>query len=183
MNFTSISFSLILILGTLNVFFITDLQIINPQPDSLSSSSSSSTTNLQNISVKITSPLEGKQVPPGKLTVSGISSDNQHKNCIVFVDWNDLKPFQPVRPAGPGGIGDYSKWIFTFDSSYHEIVEGENELTSKITCIDRTKPLTKWNSINITGSGTESISLTNFQSPLRGWIPQQTARSVQRACP
>ena len=34
---------------------------------------------------------------------------------------------------------------------YHEIVTGNNELTSKITCLDGGKPLTKWNSINVTG--------------------------------
>ncbi|MGI0051918.1 MAG: hypothetical protein ACRD8K_09290, partial [Nitrososphaeraceae archaeon] len=106
---------------------------------------------IQNLSVKITSPADGKNIPNGELTISGISSDTQDKNCIVFVDWNDMKPFQKVRAAGPGGIDDFSEWIFTFDSRYHEIVTGNNELTAKITCLGGDKPLTKWNSINLIG--------------------------------
>ncbi|HEY9485414.1 MAG TPA: hypothetical protein VIQ04_02130, partial [Nitrososphaeraceae archaeon] len=115
----------------------------------------------QNLSVKITSPADGKNIPTGELTISGTSSDNQNKNCIVFVDWNDMKPFQKVRAAGPGGIDDFSEWIFTFDSRYHEIVTGNNELTSKITCLDGEKPLTKWNSINLIGYN-NSLFLPNI---------------------
>ncbi len=153
MNFLIIPFFLILMIASLSIIFIYNLQIINPQPDTNSPS-------LANISVKITSPSEGKKVPTGKLTISGTSSDNQEKNCIVFVDWNDLKPFQPVRAAGPGGVDDFSKWIFIYDSNYHEIIEGNNELTSKITCLDGNKPLTKWNSINVTGYTHDSKSLS-----------------------
>ncbi|MDW0150205.1 MAG: hypothetical protein QOK89_07455, partial [Nitrososphaeraceae archaeon] len=135
------------------------------------------------MSVKITSPSEGKQIPSGELTISGISSDTQNKNCIVFVDWNDLKPFQKVRAAGPGGIDDFSEWIFTYDSSYHEIIAGNNELTSKITCLDGSKSLTKWNSINVTGysknssllsvlqKNTTSLGSTSKQLPLQTILP------------
>ncbi|HEX2407800.1 MAG TPA: hypothetical protein VHJ38_11420, partial [Nitrososphaeraceae archaeon] len=174
MNFLILPFFLILVIGSLSIIFIYDLQSINPQSDTNSSS-------LANITVKITSPSEEKKIPTGKLTISGISSDNQEKNCIVFVDWNDLKPFQPVRAAGPGGVDDFSEWIFTYDSNYHEIIEGNNELTSKITCLDGNKPLTKWNSINVTGYTLDSTSLsissqntTSTQSAYNQKIPLQT---------
>ena len=158
MNFLVMPIFTFFILGSLSIVFLSGVQSISSQSDTNSSS-------IENISVKIISPSQGKLVPTGKLTISGISSDNQEKECVVFVDWNDLKPFQSVRAAGPGGIDDYSEWIFTYDSSYHEIIEGENELTSKITCLDENKPLTKWNSINVTGSTTESMPLSNFSRP------------------
>jgi hypothetical protein len=174
MNFLVVPFFLILIIGSLSIIFLSNFQSISPQSDTNSSS-------LDNISVKITSPSFGKKVPTGELTISGISSDNQAKNCIVFVDWNDLKPFQPVRAAGPGGIDDFSEWIFTYDSKYHEIIEGDNELTSKITCLDGNKPLTKWNSLNLTGYNPDSESLstinqnnTSIESTDNQQVPLQT---------
>src|SRR5918995_88646 len=174
MNFLILPFFLSLIIGSLSILFLSDFQSINPQSDTNS-------TSFDNISIKITSPSEGKKVPIGELAISGISSDTQEKNCIVFVDWNDLKPFQPVRAAGPGGIDDFSKWIFTYDSKYHEIIEGENELTSKITCLVGNKPLTKWNSLNVTGYNPDSTSLsfikqntTSVKSTDEQQVPLQT---------
>ena len=143
MTFMFVSIFLTVLIGFLSVFFFYDFQMSNSQVQTPST--------IQNLSVKITSPADGKNIPSGELTISGISSDTQDKNCIVFVDWNDIKPFQKVRAAGPGGIDDFSEWIFTFDSRYHEIVTGNNELTAKITCLDGDKPLTKWNSINLIG--------------------------------
>ncbi|MDF2737382.1 MAG: hypothetical protein K0S93_1239, partial [Nitrososphaeraceae archaeon] len=174
MNFLILPFFLFLIIGSLSLIFISDFQSISPQSDTNSS-------RLDNISIKITSPSEGKKVPIGDLTISGISSDTQAKKCVVFVDWNDLKPFQPVRAAGPGGIDDFSEWIFTYDSKYHEIIEGENELTSKITCLVDNKPLTKWNSLNVTGYNPDSRSLsisnqntTSVKSTDERQVPLQT---------
>src|SRR5918994_3256539 len=174
MNFLILPFFLSLIIGSLSIIFLSGFQSINPQSDTNS-------TSFDNISIKITSPSEGKRVPIGELAISGISSDTQEKNCIVFVDWNDLKPFQPVRAAGPGGIDDFSEWIFTYDSKYHEIIEGENELTSKITCLVGNKPLTKWNSLNVTGYNPDSTSLsfikqntTSVKSTDEQQVPLQT---------
>src|SRR5918994_1984956 len=175
MKFMFVSFFLTSIIGFLCVSLFFDTQSINSQGETIPS--------LVNMSVKITSPSEGKQIPSGELTISGISSDTQDKNCIVFVDWNDLKPFQKVRAAGPGGIDDFSEWIFTYDSSYHEIIAGNNELTSKITCLDGSKSLTKWNSINVTGysknsslspviqKNTTSLASTSKQLPLQTILP------------
>ena len=155
MKFIVVSLFLTSLIGFLGLIIFYNLQSINSQGEI--------TQTLANISVKITSPSEGKKIPSGELTISGISSDTQNKNCIVFVDWNDMKPFQKVRAAGPGGIEDFSEWIFTYDSSYHEIIAGNNELTSKITCLDGSKPLTKWNSINVTGYPNNSSLLSDIQ--------------------
>src|ERR671911_803585 len=175
MKFMFVSFFLTSLIGFLSLSLFFDTQSINSQGETIPS--------LVNMSVKITSPSEGKQIPSGELTISGISSDTQDKNCIVFVDWNDLKPFQKVRAAGPGGIDDFSEWIFTYDSSYHEIIAGNNELTSKITCLDGIKSLTKWNSINVTGysknsslspviqKNTTSLASTSKQLPLQTILP------------
>src|SRR6187200_1542263 len=151
MKFMFVSIFLPSLIGFLSVTLFFDFPLIHSQGETNSS--------LVNMSVKITSPVEGKQIPSGELTISGISSDTPNQNCIVFVDWNDLKPFQKVRAAGPGGIDDFSEWIFTYDSSYHEIVAGNNELTSKITCLDVGKSLTKWNSINLTGYSKNASSI------------------------
>src|SRR5688572_23147482 len=171
MKFMFVSLFLTSLIAFLSLSLFFDTHSINSQGETIPS--------LVNMSVKITSPSEGKQIPSGELTISGISSDTQNKNCIVFVDWNDLKPFQKVRAAGPGGIDDFSEWIFTYDSSYHEIIAGNNELTSKITCLGGSKSLTKWNSINVTGSSllpviqknTTSLGSTSKQLPLQTILP------------
>ncbi len=171
-----VTFFITILIGLLGIIFFYDLQSINSQAQT-------TPKTFENISVKITSPAEGKKIPSGELTISGISSDTQNKNCIVFVDWNDLKPFQKVRAAGPGGIDDFSEWIYTYDSTYHKIIAGNNELTSKITCLDGSKPLTKWNSINVTGylqtssllrstqNNTTSLESSSKQVPLKTILP------------
>ena len=112
-------------------------------------------------SVKITSPTDSTRVPSGELTIYGTSSDDDTKDCQVFADWNDLKPMQNVTPQGPKGNEDYSKWSYTYTSGYHNIVEGANELTSKITCYDQAQnAISKSYSINVTGKN-EGIETNN----------------------
>jgi hypothetical protein len=132
------------------------------------------------VSVKITSHSDGEKVPVGKLTISGISSDDSDRNCLIYVDWNNKKPFQQVRASGPGGVGDFSEWFFTYDSNYHQIMEGNNDLTSKIMCVDdNTQSGTKWYSINLIGisnpSMVESIERNNTvkmpDQPFQNIIP------------
>ena len=95
------------------------------------------------------------------MTIYGTSSDSNTTNCQVFADWNDLKPMQSVTANGPKGTSDYSKWSFTYTGSYHGIVEGPNELTSKITCFEQGQNASsKSYSINVTGSGATS-EITN----------------------
>jgi hypothetical protein len=52
------------------------------------------------IGVKITSPMNGQQVPVGELTISGISTDNASTDCTVYADWNNTKPFQTAIATG-----------------------------------------------------------------------------------
>ncbi|MGI0033282.1 MAG: hypothetical protein ACRD97_08435 [Nitrososphaeraceae archaeon] len=114
------------------------------------------------ISIKINTPADlARVVPSGDLTIYGTSSDDDTTNCQVYADWNDLKPMQNVTPNGPKGNADYSKWSFTYTGSYHNIVEGPNELTSKITCYDQGQNASsKFYSINVTGTtdGNENTS-------------------------
>jgi hypothetical protein len=119
------------------------------------------------ISIKINTPADSVSVPSGDLTIYGISSDDDTKNCQVYADWNDMKPMQNVTPNGPKGEADYSKWSFTYTGSYHNIVEGPNELTSKITCYDQAhNSSSKSYSINVTGieEGSEIANDTVQQS-------------------
>jgi hypothetical protein len=100
--------------------------------------------------VKITSHYQGQQVPIGELNVSGISTDNATTPCQVYLDWNDLKPFQIATATGPGGVNDYSTWSFLYSENYHMINEGNNELTAKVSCGD-IPGSTKYYSLNVTG--------------------------------
>jgi hypothetical protein len=106
------------------------------------------------ISINILSPLSNQQVPVGELTISGSSSDNSTAQCQVYVDWNNLKPYQLATPKGSNGSGDFSSWSYTYTSKYHLIQTGLNDLTSKITCLvpPAGPTVTKWYSINVTGS-------------------------------
>ncbi|MDQ4056620.1 MAG: PKD domain-containing protein [Thermoproteota archaeon] len=100
--------------------------------------------------VKITSHYQDQQVPIGELNVSGISTDNATSGCQVYLDWNDLKPFQAATATGPAGLNDYSTWSFLYSKNYHMIKEGNNELTAKVSCGD-IPGSTKYYSLNVTG--------------------------------
>src|ERR1044071_7939102 len=105
------------------------------------------------VAVKIDTPVDSTNLPSGDLTIHGTSSDDDTTNCQVYADWNDLKPMQNVSANGPKGVSDFSKWSFTYTGNYHNIVEGQNELTSKITCYDSGQNATsKSYSINVTGT-------------------------------
>jgi hypothetical protein len=75
---------------------------------------------------------------------------------------------QIVTADGPKGDADYSKWTYTYNGDYHGIVEGSNELTSKITCYDQVQKLamSKSYSINVTGTkgGSEIANNTDNES-------------------
>jgi hypothetical protein len=114
------------------------------------------------VSIKINTPVDSDTVPVGDLTIQGTSSDDDTKNCQVYADWNDLKPMQNVTPSGSKGNADYSSWSFTYTGSYHNIVEGPNELTSKITCYDQGQNAsTKFYSVNVTGTTDRSENANN----------------------
>jgi hypothetical protein len=106
------------------------------------------------ISIKITSPSTGQQVPVGQLTISGRSTDNATTDCTVYADWNNTKPFQTAVATGSGGVNDYSTWAFTYTDKYHVITNGTNNLTSKLSCINNSSSaanLTKNYSVNVIG--------------------------------
>ncbi|HMG38006.1 MAG TPA: hypothetical protein VK566_02385 [Nitrososphaeraceae archaeon] len=127
------------------------------------------------ISIKIDSPVSNQQVPVGELTITGTSSDNSSAQCQVYVDWNNLKPYQLATPTGSNGTSDFSTWSYTYSSKYHLIQTGLNDLTSKITCLvpPGGPTVTKWYSVNVTGSTSPSQSpnplpnqSSNVQLPL-----------------
>ena len=112
--------------------------------------------------VKINYPIANQEVPVGTLNISGSSTDTASDDCSVFVDVNDIKPFQNTTATGPGGQSDYSNWTFTYSEKYKVITEGKNELTAKLTCNGNdiinsngtsniANEKSKWYSINITG--------------------------------
>lgn len=101
--------------------------------------------------VAIVSPEANATVPIGQLTIAGISADNSTTNCQVFVDLNDIGPYQNVTATGPGGQEDYSNWAFTFTQDYQLIGNGTNNITSKMFCSDGTNNATKYFSRNVTG--------------------------------
>jgi hypothetical protein len=116
--------------------------------------------------VTIESHEKDQYVPVGPLTISGTSSDDITTDCEVYIDWNDLKPFQkaiPKRSASNGTGGspsirsDYSNWTYSFTKEYHEIVEGTNELTAKLDCLAYPSNYTKFSSVNVTGAPQELI--------------------------
>ncbi len=119
------------------------------------------------ITIKIESPLSNQQVPVGELKISGTSSDNSSVQCQVYVDWNNLKPYQLATATGSNGTSDFSTWSFTYTSKYHLIQTGLNDLTSKITCLvpPAGPTVTKWFSINVTGSSSPNQT-SNVQLPL-----------------
>ncbi len=131
--------------------------------------------NVYGISIKIDSPVSNQQVPVGELTITGTSSDNSSAQCQVYVDWNNLKPYQLATPTGSNGTTDFSTWSYTYSSKYHLIQTGLNDLTSKITCLvpPGGPTVTKWYSVNVTGTTAPSQSpnpspnqSSNVQLPL-----------------
>jgi len=130
-----------------------DSQLTGPAMDSKNDDKSTLLSKDESTSkmfVKITSHKNADEVEAGELSIYGISSDSGSRDCIVEVDWNNEKPSQIVTPTGPGGPSDFSTWKFTYTKEYHEIEEGPNELTSKLTCVNPT-PSTKWYSVTLTG--------------------------------
>src|ERR671915_2240917 len=116
--------------------------------------------------VTIESHEKDQYAPIGPLTISGTSSDDVTTDCEVYIDWNDLKPFQKAIPKslasnGTGGSpsirSDYSNWTYSFTKEYHEIVEGTNELTAKLDCLAYPSNYTKFSSVNVTGAPQELI--------------------------
>jgi hypothetical protein len=136
---------------------------------------SSTTNDTGRPSIQIISPEDDQKVPPGELTIQGISSDNGDTDCKVFADVNDNTPMRNVTPTGDTKEeDDFSKWTFTYTQDYQLIKEGENELTAKITCLVREvvdgvvdmnsngTSMSKWHTVNVTGSSTAAAAQDSF---------------------
>jgi hypothetical protein len=106
------------------------------------------------LAVKITNPAKGQQVAIGKsLTLSGTSSYNTTSNCAIFVIVDGVRPYQKTIPTGQGVGNNYSKWKYTLTSAYAgTIKQGMNRITAKLVCEADPVNLTKFYSINVTGT-------------------------------
>jgi hypothetical protein len=126
-------------------------------------------------SVKITSPTKGQKLSDGvkTLTITGTSSDRPDTKCTVGVLINDIKPYKNVIPGGTGkGSEDFSSWKYTFAPSNNPVIkEGNNRVTSKISCINAKGPTTipstqsvKYYSVNFTGTSSSYKPIMPSQS-------------------
>ena len=112
---------------------------------------------VERLKVTITYPDAKEEVPIGNLTIYGTSSDDALRSCHILILLNDDKPYQSALATGPEGKDDYSRWTFTFDPYSSLINQGENEIVSKIVCIQQgvtnsNNISASYNKINVTGS-------------------------------
>ena len=167
-------------LYSVGILLVLSLNVYNTAAHAQSLTASHPSSGTVSPTIQITSPQAGQQVPPGELTIQGISSDNGDTDCTVYADVNDITPMQNVSAAGESKkVNDFSKWIFTYTPEYQLIKLGENELTAKITCLNErnpnadafhlmsasaaplnsSPPLSKWHTVNVTGvAGAPTVS-------------------------
>ncbi|HEY7756861.1 MAG TPA: hypothetical protein VIA08_01375, partial [Nitrososphaeraceae archaeon] len=99
--------------------------------------------------IKIVNPITTQTVGTGQeLIITGVSSDNTLKNCAVSVIVNDVRPYQSAFAKGTDGTNDYSQWEFVLRANYTQITEGENKITSKLSC---TTAPPRWYSVVVNG--------------------------------
>ena len=143
------------------------------------------TTQSNQPTIKITMPKSGESVPiSGNLTVLGTSSDTGTSSCQISVIVNDVKPYQTAVATGSGGVNDYSQWKFTVTPNYTAIKEGQNKITSKVTCPGGGVGLTKWFGINVTGvTGAVPVSANSTSGTVTGTGSQTSNASNQSSGP
>ncbi|MGA6922889.1 MAG: hypothetical protein WBY22_08195, partial [Nitrososphaeraceae archaeon] len=124
--------------------------------------------NQTELFVTIGSHKPGQHIPmDSNLTISGTSYDDATTDCDVSVVLNSKTPYQRASPINGSGTNNYSNWTFTFTPSYGVPKEGENEMTSKISCLAYPNNYTKFSSINITGLPQEQILQQQQEEQLR----------------
>jgi hypothetical protein len=134
--------------------------------------------------LRITSPIASKQIPIDKdLIVSGISTSatNKTSHCQVYVIVNNIKPYQPAKGTGPGGVADYSKWNFVLTSKYTSIKPGpSNKITAKYTCSDNPTAASFY-SVNVTGVAAAAVNnatITKQQQQQQPKITNATSNAI-----
>jgi hypothetical protein len=133
----------------------------------VSLSSSSSLANP--IGVKIVNPdYDHITNVKDKLEVSGESRYDPGQDCEVSVIVNHAKPYQKATPTGARMENDYSTWIYTVDSNYTTIREGDNRVTARLICSDEQGgDLRKWDSVNVVGqTGTDRTKSDMISIPI-----------------
>lgn len=128
---------------------------------------------LENNYINIISPSNNSQVPVGNLTITGTAAYSSSQPCTVYALWDDTQSIpRPVITISDEK--NYSMWKFTYNSEYHEIIEGPNSLMAILSCLNLPNDnLTKLYSININGieeSNTRS-NLSNFSSEFSDMVP------------
>jgi hypothetical protein len=128
---------------------------------------------LENNYINIISPSNNSQVPVGNLTITGTAAYSSTQPCTVYALWNDTQSIpRPVITISDEK--NYSMWKFTYDSEYHEIIEGPNSLMAILSCLNLPNDnLTKLYSINIYGIEKSNTrpNLSNFSSELSDTVP------------
>ena len=128
---------------------------------------------LENNYINIISPTNNSQVQIGNLTITGTAAYSSGQPCTVYALWNDRESIpRPVNTISDGK--NYSMWKFTYNSEYHEIIEGHNTLTAILSCLNLpNENLTKPYSINIYGieKSNTRLNLSNFSSELSDMVP------------
>jgi len=90
-------------------------------------------------------------------------------DCTVLVLLDDIKPYQNAVATGHGGKSDYSTWKYTITSKYAALKQGQNKITSKVSCIGISTNFTKFYSVNVTGRrATHSVNGQNGQNSVNG---------------
>jgi hypothetical protein len=105
--------------------------------------------------VKILYPVQGGNISVGKnLTLTGISSYKEPTGCLVSVIVNNIKPYKQAQATGQKGKNDYSTWKYTINANQGLIKEGvnTNKATAKLSCHDNAANITKYYSVNLTGT-------------------------------
>jgi len=153
----------------------TKLLVIFLLPISLIVLISHTNATLENNYINIISPTNNSQIPVGNLTITGTAAYSSSQPCTVYALWNDTQSIpRPVITISDGK--NYSMWKFTYDSEYHEIIEGPNSLTAILSCLNLPNDndnLTKLYSININGIEKSNTrpNLSNFSSESSDMVP------------
>jgi len=119
-------------------------------------------TAVEKPEINITFPDHDQQVPIGKLAIYGTSSDNANTTCQVSALLNLKRPYQNVTASGPQGIHDYSKWKFTFDPYYGIIREGDNEIVTRIVCVNGNNNATSYDRLYLKGVPSTTTATTTI---------------------